>query len=306
MQRIKMVCQKAGSHADGLLIRGMTPQQYPVWKSAPVRKKSFLLVGSLNNQIIEQSRLKRLFITAMRRKRMRDFDTIVREGTLLMANSPLLVGEFREKYGSEAAFIPTNALSRAEFSPFVLRKVNTPWQLLYCGRLDFAKGLQELLQAVAILMADNQAVHLTLAAPIVEPGYSQLKSLIEILRIEDQVEFSGRLPYGPQLFQKFRQADIFILPSYSEGFPHVIWEAAANCCPVIATRVGGIPALWQHGIHGWLISPKNADEIAAGVWKILRDERLRSRLIGNAYQYAQQYTVEKCASRLAEHLAEAW
>jgi len=120
------------------------------------------------------------------------------------------------------------------------------------------------------------------------------------LNIHKQVIFHGRIPYGNKLFGYFQKADLFILPSYTEGFPHVIWEAAANCCPVIATKVGGIPSLFKHREHGILIPPKNPQALADSIIKLVNDEKLRIELVTNSYKLALEYTAESCAKKLTD------
>jgi glycosyltransferase involved in cell wall biosynthesis len=142
---------------------------------------------------------------------------------------------------------------------------------------------------------------LDLLGPIVDQKFSkEAKVLIDTLNISDHIIFHGRIPYGEKLFNFYKNSDMCILPSYTEGFPHVIWEAAANCCPVITTSVGGIPSLIKHRHHGILISPKDFQTLADSIIELIDNENLRVEIITNAYKLAYEYTVENCAKRLAE------
>ena len=64
--------------------------------------------------------------------------------------------------------------------------------------------------------------------------------------LTDIIFFHGRDKYGAPLFNFYRKSDIFIHPTYHEGFPRVLWEAAVNCSPIVTTSVGGIPNLLQN------------------------------------------------------------
>ena len=95
--------------------------------------------------------------------------------------------------------------------------------------------------------------------------FKKIKSIIAYYDMENNISFKGFVNFGEDLFNYYRQSDYFILPSYSEGFPHVIWEAAANLCPIITTNVGGIGDLIKHKEHGMLIKPKEPGDIVQSV-----------------------------------------
>jgi glycosyltransferase involved in cell wall biosynthesis len=137
-----------------------------------------------------------------------------------------------------------------------------------------------------------------------DPVYTALVDLAQSLGIRDLIHWKGLVPFGKDLFELYRRADVFVLPSYSEGFPKAIREAMANCCPVIATDVGGVQALLTHGEQALLIPPKDPDAIAQAVTRLLSDEGLRHHMIEQAYSHALHYSVEACARRLALTLTE--
>ena len=305
-RRLRRVCARAGQEADGLLIRGITPSQYPVWQFTPVCRKAFLLVGSLEKNQEPVRSLIGAFFALMERQHLSELRRMAEKGTLLMANSPVLVSEIEQLFGKQAHFVPTNNIRRSEFAPLQVRSVSPVWKLLFCGRLDLKKGIRELMQAVAVLNQQGQPCQLDVVGPTTEPLYSQLVELADQLGIATQVRWHGLVPYGPRLFEFYQRADALVLPSYSEGFPHVIWEAAAHCCPVITTAAGGIPGLWKHEQHGLLVPPKDVVAIVSALQRLVSDDSLRSYLIEQAYAHATAYTVEACAQKLAETLGEEW
>ncbi len=304
---LHQACLVASENADGLLIRGITPHQYAVWRNTPTAHKAFLLVGSLEQE--KQNSLNSMegVITQfLRYIRLNEFRRIVSSQTLIMANSSVVVDQVERKYGKEARFVPTNSIRRSEFAPYQARPVEIPWKLLYCGRLDLKKGLRELINAVAVLNQGGKPCLLDILGATLEPAYSELIELSSNLGVQKFIHWHGMVSYGPDLFAYYQHADAFVLPSYTEGFPHAIWEAAANCCPVIATAVGGIPGLLEHEKHALLIPPKDVEEVISAVKRILTDDPLRQRLIKNAYQHAIGFSVEACAEKLATTLSEAW
>lgn len=306
MRRIRRLCQREGRQADGLLIRGMTPRQYTVWKHTPVPRKAFLLVRSPKQQRITQLKPIDLLSATINQYREFQFSQIAKKDTLLMANSPTHLPEIERLSGKEAYFVSTNILREAEFAPLHVRPVTAPYKLLYVGRLHFLKGLRELIKAVSILKQGGQTCELDIVAARQEPVYTQLRELAEQLGVAKQLHWRGFVPFGPELFMFYQSADAFVLPSYTEGFPRVIWEAAANCCPVIATAVGGIPAIIEHEKHALLIPPKDEAGIVTAVERLLSDEPLRQHLVESAYQRAQEFCVEANAKNLVEVLSKAW
>ena len=307
MRRLRRVCAKAGQEMDGLLVRGITPRQHSVWRFTPVPRKAFLLVGSLsrNWKLLIGSPIG-VYSYLMSFYRLWELSWIANDNALLMANSQVQVSQIERSFDQQAHFVPTNSIRRNEFAPLQVRAVSPTWGLLFCGRLDLKKGIRELMQAVAVLSQQGHPCQLDVVGPMTESIHSQLVELAGELGIAAQIRWHGLVPYGQGLFKFYQQADALVLPTYSEGFPHVIWEAAANCCPVVTTAVGGIPALWKHEKHGLLIPPKNVDAIVAALQRLFSDNALRHRLVEQAYEHASAFTVEACAQKLAETLAEEW
>jgi glycosyltransferase involved in cell wall biosynthesis len=303
IKRLRSVCIKASEYADGLLIRGITPRQMDVWNAISVKHKAYLLVGSL---LQTKPKFKPTFWgiyeQAVWRWRRAEFIKITKDG-ILMANSPLLVEELASLH-RKATFVPTNSICMDEFAPFYIRQVSQPRKILFCGRVVVEKGIQELIHAVSQLNVD-QIYKLDIVGPVSVLFRRECEQLIRNLNIFDKVEWHGHIPYGDNLFSFYRQADVFVLPSYYEGFPHVIWESAANCCPVITSRVGGVPALWKDKQYGMLIEPRNALSIVTAINTLFGDENLRKTLIEKAYYFAQDFTVESCGKSLVDMLQKS-
>ncbi len=77
-------------------------------------------------------------------------------------------------------------------------------------------------------------------------------------------------------------ADLFVLPSHSEGLPLVILEAMAAARPIIATAVGGIPEILTDRCSALLIPPRSPGALASAIAELLEDEALRTRLASEA------------------------
>lgn len=308
MHRIRRACIRARHGSDGLLIRGITPRQHSVWRWTGLPLNGFLLVGSLDSAVPVQSSLSlawRLYSHVVRRHRLREIRSISRR-TAMFANSPGLVEELSARVGCAAQFAPTNTISAAEFSEPRTVRCGDPIRLLFCGRVVEDKGIREAISAVAILRRQGINCVLNVVGPVINSVRYQLELLSRTLGVPNEVRFHGPVPHGPRLYEYFRFADIFVLPTYHEGFPHVLWEAAAHGCVIITCAVGGIPALLTDRVHGLLIAPRSDTEVAAAVRTLRQDSSLAQRCVTSAHSLAGQYSVESCARVLSEKLAEAW
>lgn len=165
-----------------------------------------------------------------------------------------------------------------------------PVRLLTVGRITPVKGLEYLLRAIVELRDSGMAFQLKFAGPEQEAGYAaRLKSEIAALGASEWVEFCGEIP-SEKMEEAYREADIFILPSLSEGTPKVLPEAMAKGLPIIATTVGAVPEIV--GDAGILLEPRDVQGLSAALLRLGRDPELRLKLGQNAVRRARGYTLE--------------
>lgn len=165
-------------------------------------------------------------------------------------------------------------------------------KLLYVGALEERKGLIYLLQAIADLKGKGIVTTLN----IVGNGgqESALRTLAQTLSIEGQINFLGYMQHGDELSAVYNKADIFILPSISsEGMPKVIVEAMVQAIPVVATDIGGVKYILNHGERGMLVEPKSAQALAEGIEKLIADQALYKEYVKQGIDYALASTKEK-------------
>jgi len=145
--------------------------------------------------------------------------------------------------------------------------------LLLGARLEEQKGVSYLVQAVARLAPSRPRLHLLLAGD----GTLRDALVAECIRlgVASRVHFLGVRLDMPALLQA---ADIFVLPSVWEGLPMIVLEALAARCPIIATRVGGVPSAVVDGTTGVLIPPRDVSALTTAIERLLEDSALRSRL----------------------------
>jgi glycosyltransferase involved in cell wall biosynthesis len=134
------------------------------------------------------------------------------------------------------------------------------YNILFLGRIDKDKGLFELIDAVKAL---KQTTTLEFDINIVGDGpyLNELENKAKALDIADVVTFHGAISDKDKIMEKYLEADIYILPTYHEGFPRTLYEAMMFGTPIITTLVGGIPGLMKDGFNCFKIDAKSSDSI---------------------------------------------
>lgn len=172
------------------------------------------------------------------------------------------------------------------------------FRLLFVGALLEKKGIFVLLETARILRRhlDNFLVTYVGTGPLAE----ELACRFREAGLDDHVELKGGV-FGEQaLLDEFDAADLFLLPTYAEGFPRVIFEAMARGVPVISTRVSGIPTLVKDGRDALLVNPGSPEEVVEAILKIIGDGPFRRSLIKHGREIAEEYTLEKTVRHRVE------
>ena len=177
--------------------------------------------------------------------------------------------------------------------------------LLYAGRFDFSKGLNELIDAFKNLHEIRTNLRLHFVGWEDNPDKPVLNALFEKVKensLDEFVQFHGRKKIGAELNRMYFNSDIYIIPSFHEGFPRTIWEAMGQSTPVIATKVGGIPFLLDDKENSLLIEPKIINEIVDAVESLISDEFLRRKIIVNGYEKAKTVTLQNQSKLLISQI----
>lgn len=143
----------------------------------------------------------------------------------------------------------------------------------FLGRLVRDKGLVELADAWKSLSERHPDAHLIVVGPF-EPQDGLPASSIEILRGHPRIHLLDRTA---DVRSVYSAADLVVLPTFREGLPNVLLEAAAMRLPVVATRVSGCVDAVVDGTTGTLVAPGNAVALGAAIEKYLSDTNLRLR-----------------------------
>jgi glycosyltransferase involved in cell wall biosynthesis len=165
------------------------------------------------------------------------------------------------------------------------------------GNIRRVKGHDIFIQAAASIVSRFPKVSFSIAGDVLEPGYfAELQALIRDLNLSDHFHFAGGVT---DLHRHLSAADIFVLPSRSEGFSNAIVEAMAASLPVIATEVGGNAEAVKDGVSGFLVPPEDPAALSAAIIRLLSDPT-QAKVMGMAGKVlaAEQFTTEAMMTRI--------
>jgi glycosyltransferase involved in cell wall biosynthesis len=174
-----------------------------------------------------------------------------------------------------------NGVDATRFSPggrsMVLRDplgMGPEAPLIGCvARFDPVKNHALLIQTMALLARFHPEIRLALVGD--GPLRENIKRQVSALGLSDMVLFTGMLADTAPVY---RDVDVFVLPSTSEGTSISVLEAMSSETAVVATHVGGTPMLLDNGSCGSLVPSENAAVMAAAIDRLLKDKSERSRL----------------------------
>lgn len=283
--------RRMSSDLDILLLRGPSPLLPAMALASPI-PTALLLVGDyvVGVDDLPQLRWRKELIRLWSYWNKWGQQRVARR-SLTFVNSRVLYDEMKGKVSNLFETRTTSLTTEEYFIRSDTCKV-APYRLLYVGRMDRTKGLLQMVEAVALLTERGEDVVLDLVG---RPEHNdsvldEIEALSRARCIEQRIRYLGLKPLGSELFSCYKQADIFIIASLFEGFPRVIWEAMAHCLPVVATRVGSIPAYIEGAAE--LIPPRRAEALAEAISRIINQPELRRQLIQRGFELVRENTLE--------------
>jgi glycosyltransferase involved in cell wall biosynthesis len=171
-----------------------------------------------------------------------------------------------------------------------------PGRILFLGRAEAAKGIDELLEATARLAPRLPGLRLAIGG---EGDLARLRRRAADLGIAGRVELLGWVGQEARDAELAR-ASVFCLPSHAEGLPMSMLEAMAAARAVVVSRVGGIPETIRDHDNGLLVPPRDVPALAAALAQVLEDGALRERLARRARATIEQrYSLDVVGEQLA-------
>jgi len=174
--------------------------------------------------------------------------------------------------------------------------------VLAVGRLSKEKAHIDLLAAFSRLRASNPEAKARLIIVGDGPERGRLETAADSFGCKESVVFAGRVS---DVRPFYAAADVFALPSHSEGSPNVLLEAMAAEIPVVTTKVGGVPEMVEDNVSALLVAANDSSSMATAIARVLMDSALAQRLTANASTLvATRYTLENYVRSLTKIYGE--
>lgn len=167
-------------------------------------------------------------------------------------------------------------------------KSYTKLKLLYVGRLAPGKGLEFLIKCL------SKINHFEFTLTVVGDGIikEDLIQLVKKHNLTNKIKFKGYIHFSKNLLNEYSSHDIFIMPSFSEGLPQVVFEAMSRGIVVVATNVGGIPDQIQNKVNGFLFDPGEENQLLKILNEIVLNQMNLIEIRKNALAVAEKYSFQ--------------
>lgn len=237
------------------------------------------------------------------------------KGVKLILLAEALYEDVKRYVKREDVFVCPNAIPAISNANGVTVNSNHVPHILWLTNIMKTKGIMEYLSALKILKDKGVTFKADFVGGLTkEMSGEEFDEALAAMGLKGCCAYFGP-KYGDDKYVFFRQADVFVLPSYTEAFPVSILEAMQFALPVVASNVGGVSAEVEDGVNGYLIGGKqpvmlntfrpNPREIAEKIETLLTDSALRQRM-GEAgrEKFEKEFTLEVFEKRMAEILRE--
>jgi len=169
--------------------------------------------------------------------------------------------------------------------------------LLFIGRLEERKNICGIIEAFEILKDKYNLPHKLVLAGKFGYGKEKIKNKIEESRYKEDILLTGHIS-DEKKFELMRKAEVFLFPTFYEGFGLPILEAQSVGTPVVTSNISSMPEI--SGSSAVLVDPKDPGAIAEAAYKIISDESYRNDIIKKGLVNVKRFSWEKCAEEIAE------
>jgi len=176
--------------------------------------------------------------------------------------------------------LPGSGINVEKFKPIKIEKKDNIFKFLLIARMIWDKGVREYVEAAKFVRQKYKNVEFLLLGPVgVDNPTAIPKEQIDKWQKEGLVKYLGTTD---DVRNMIAMADCVVLPSYREGMPKALLEAAAMEKPLIATNIAGCKEVVEDGINGYLCRVKDSKDLADKMEKMLNLSEDKRRAMGKA------------------------
>jgi len=162
--------------------------------------------------------------------------------------------------------------------------IKKKYDIVFFARVTEAKGIEDLLNAVAILKAKIGDISLVVVGGATKSYSDFLLKKCKMLNIEKNVTYAGFQETQSKAHEIVASAKVFVLPTHFDGMPGSLRETMKLGVPIIANNVGGIPELNSEKECVKLVPKKNIQQLADTIFEVLNNKNLYDKLLNNSIE----------------------
>lgn len=227
--------------------------------------------------------------------------------SILVTGTPAVAAAYQKHYNLDPKMtrVMPNWINISRFTARgednLRRRLNIPDDrkvILFLHRLSHRKGADLIPEIAAQITKRCKDVIFIIVGDGPERG--NLEARIRNLGLGDRVRFLGKVPHC-QTPDYFKAADVFMMPSEEEGFPHVLLEAQASGLPYVAFDVGGVREITPPGLAHFIVPPKDVKVFASWIVELLDFDSLeRLRLARILTGWVRRYDLKEVLPKFVE------
>ncbi|GBE16809.1 capsular glucan synthase [bacterium BMS3Abin15] len=187
-------------------------------------------------------------------------------------------------------------------------KIEKPY-LLFVGRLEKRKNIVGIIKTFEMLKEKYNIPHKLVLVGGKGYGFEEVESEKRKAKSEKDIIITGYVSEEKK-WELLKNADVFLFPTFYEGFGIPVLEAQSVGTPVVAGNNSSIPEIstnYESGTNirirsALLVDPNNHEQIAETTYRLISDENLKNDIINKGYENVKRFSWEKCASEVAELL----
>lgn len=254
-------------------------------------KQGFPLLATnhfMPENLVDQVRIPRRAQRLAARLAWQDLARVFRRARIITAPTPRAVELLRTQAGLDGARAISCGIDADGYAAATARSdANDTLNVLFVGRLDQEKRVNELIDAFAALPAGINA-----RLEIVGDGTLREQWKARAAKLGERVTFHGFISED-DLLAAYGRCDVFVMPGVAELQSLVTLEAMSAGKPVIAANAMALPHLVHSGRNGWLYTPGEVGELTMRLATLLQDAELRQRMGAQSREIVRAHSIER-------------